>query len=123
MLEILSTYILSLFPEGFDPVGMLTSLAYIVAVTFIIVMLIRLVHEKTSQYNHALSSAMALMFMYLLLFQVRKLLPETIDPVLAKLPLIDINLDSGKISLYRFSFGTFSQSCTEFLICTSCPSV
>ena len=115
MFEILSTYILSLFPEGFDPMGMFQVLMYIIAVVFIVAMLIRLVHEKASQYNHALSSAMALMFMYLLLFQVRNLLPETIDPVLSKLPLIDVNLNSGSISLYRFSVGDFSHSCREFL--------
>lgn len=115
MLEILSTYILSLFPEGFDPIGMIQSMVYIIAVAFLIAMLIRLVHKKTSQYNHALSSAMALMFMYLLLFQVRRILPDTIDPVLTRLPLIDFDLSSGVISLYQFSFKDFSQGCTEFL--------
>ena len=115
MFEILSAYILSLFPEGFDPIGMFQVMGYIIAVAFIFALMIRLIHEKASKYNHALYSSMSLMFMYLLLFQVRKILPDTIDPILTRLPLIDVDLNTGRIVLFQFSFENFSQSCTEFL--------
>ena len=115
MPEVLSNYILSLLPEGFDHFGMIKSLVYIIAIAFVIAMLIRLVHQKTSQYYHALSSAMALMFMYLVLLQVRRLLPDFIDPVLAKLPLINFNAEAETVGLYQFSIENFSRGCREFL--------
>ena len=115
MLQVLSTYILSLFPQGFKPMDMVHSLLYIIAVAFIVAVLIRLIHKKASQYNHALSSAMALMFMYLLLIQIRRLLPDLVDPLLEKLPLIDLDSQAGTISLFHFSGKEFQKSCTEFL--------
>lgn len=115
MLEVLSTYILSLFPEGFKPMDMVHGLLYIIAVVFVVAVLIRLIHKKASQYNHALSSAMALMFMYLLMIQVRRFLPEIVDPLLDKLPLIDINKNAGTVSLFRFADTEFMKACTEFL--------
>ena len=115
MLEVLSTYILSLFPEGFKPMDMIHGLLYIVAVVVIIAALIRLIHKKASQYNHALSSAMALMFMYLLLIQLRRFIPDMVDPLLSKLPLIDLNTQAGTIGLYRFADGEFLHGCTEYL--------
>ena len=115
MLEYLSTYITSLLPEGFDPFEMLHSLLYIVGIVLIITLLIRLVHQKTSQYNHAVSSAAALMFMYLLLLQLRRFMPDLLDPLVDQLPLIDFDPDAGKIGLYQFSVDRFAEGCTEFL--------
>ena len=97
MIEIISTYILSLFPEGFDPFDMFHTLFYLVGVALILAALIRLIHKKTSQYNHALSSAMALIFMYMLMLLLHNVIPEIVDPVLEKLPLIDVNLESNTI--------------------------
>ena len=115
MLEVISTYILSLFPEGFNPMDMLKALVYIIAIVFVITALIRMVHKKASQYNHALSSAMALMFMYLLLVQLRRFMPEVVDPLLDRLPLIDLNQEAGTIQLYHFTMKDFAGSCREFL--------
>ena len=115
MLEVLSTYILSLFPEGFKPMDMIKGLVYIIAVSVIIAVVTRLIHKKASQYNHALSSGMALMFMYMLLIQLRRLFPELIDPVLSKLPLIELNAEAGTIGLYHFTAKEFLHGCTEYL--------
>lgn len=115
MLEVISAYILSLFPEGFDPFDMFHTLFYLIGVALILAALIRLIHKKTSQYNHALSSAMALMFMYLLMLMLHRLIPEIVDPVLDKLPLIHVNFESGTISLFHFSMDRFAESCRELV--------
>ena len=115
MLEFLSTYIMSLFPEGFNPLDMIQTSIYLIGIVLLMAVLVRLVHQKASQYNHALSSAMALLFMYLLMIQLHGIIPEIVDPVLDKLPLIDVNLDSGKLTLYQFSLEKFSESCVELL--------
>ena len=115
MLELISAYILSLYPEGFDPLDMLHSILYIVAVILITTMMVRLIHKKASQYNHALSSATALMFMYMLLFQIYRVFPDIVEPLLEKLPLIDLDADANKIHLYKFSLDQFSDCCREFL--------
>ena len=115
MLEVISTYILSLFPEGFDPFDMFHSLFYLVGLALILAALIRLIHKKTSQYNHALSSAMALMFMYLLMLMLHHVFPQLVDPVLDKLPLIDVNFDTGTVRLFQFSMDRFSEGCQELV--------
>ena len=115
MLEVLSTYFVSLFPEVFNPVDILLGSVYLVAAVFLLAGLIRLIHKKASPYNHALSSAMALMFMYILLFQLHRFMPAVLDPLLDKLPLIEMNSEAGTVSLFQFSGKAFLKSCTEFL--------
>ena len=115
MFEILSTYILSLFPEGFNPVDMFHTLFYLIGVALILAALVRLIHKKASQYNHALSSAMALMFMYMLMVLLHRLIPQIVDPVLEKLPLIDVNFQTGTITLFQFSMDRFAESCRELV--------
>ena len=115
MLEVISTYTLSLFPEGFKPFDMLHTLFYLIGVALIMAALVRLVHKKASQYNHALSSAMALMFMYMLMVLLHRLMPDIVDPVLEKLPLIDVNFQTGTISLFQFSMNRFDECCRELV--------
>ena len=115
MLEVISAYILSLFPEGFDPFDMFHTLFYLIGVALILAALIRLIHKKTSQYNHALSSAMALMFMYMLMLLLHRLIPEIVDPVLDKLPLINVDFDRGTVSLVQLSTEKFAESCRELV--------
>ena len=115
MLEVISAYILSLFPEGFDPFDMFHTLFYLIGVALILAALIRLIHKKTSQYNHALSSAMALMFMYMLMVLLHRVVPDIVDPVLQKLPLIDVNFQTGTISLFQFSMDRFTEGCRELV--------
>ena len=114
-MEAFSTYILSLFPEGFDPFDLFKTLFYLIGMILILAALIRLVHKKASEYNHALSSAMALMFMYMLMLMLHRLMPSVVDPVLEKLPLIDVNFQTGTISLFQFSMDRFAESCRELV--------
>ena len=115
MFEVISAYILSLFPEGFDPFDMFHTLFYLIGVALIMAAMIRLIHKKASQYNHALSSAMALMFMYMLMVLLHRLIPQIVDPVLEKLPLIDVNFQTGTITLFQFSMDRFAESCRELV--------
>ena len=46
MLEVISTYILSLFPEGFKPADMFHALFYLVGVALILAALIRLIRSR-----------------------------------------------------------------------------
>lgn len=115
MFEVISNYILSLFPEGFEAFDMFHTLFYLIGVVLITAALVRLIHKKTSQYNHALSSAMALMFMYILLLMLHRVIPDLVDPVLDKLPLIDINYVTGNIDLFQFSGITFMEYCRELV--------
>lgn len=113
MLERISKFILSLFPDGFNPVDMLTSLGFIIAIVFIAAVLIRIIHKKASKYNHALASAMAILFTYLSLIVLHDIVPSITGPALKMLPLIEFN---GKtISLFTFSMEHFADGCTEFL--------
>ena len=114
-MDIFSTYILSLFPEGFHPLDMLRTVVYLIGIVMILALLIRLIHKKASKYNHALSSAMALMFMYLLMILLHKWIPQIVDPVLDKLPLMDVNFETGTITLFQFSSMRFTQCCLELL--------
>ena len=94
---------------------LLRTVFYLIGIVMILALLVRLIHKKASQYNHALSSAMALMFMYLLMVLLHKWVPQIVDPVLDKLPLVDVNFDSGTITLFQFSDARFTQSCLELL--------
>ena len=114
-MEVISTYILSLFPEGFQPLDLLQAVIYLIGIVMILALLVRLIHKKASQYNHALSSAMALMFMYLLLLMLHRVIPNIVDPVLVKLPLIDVNVETGAVSMFLFSGTDFTHCCEELL--------
>ena len=115
MFEVISTYILSLFPEGFNPTDMFHTLFYLIGVALILAALVRLIHKKASQYNHALSSAMALMFMYMLMLMLHRLIPDIVDPVLDKLPLMDVNFQTGTVRLYQFNMDKFTECCRELV--------
>ena len=114
-MEAIPTYILSLFPEGFQPLDLLRIVIYLVGIVMILALLVRLIHKKASQYNHALSSAMALIFMYLMVILLYQVMPQILAPVLVKLPLIDVDFETGLITLFQFSSEKFSQNCLELL--------
>lgn len=113
MLERISKFILSLFPDGFNPQDMLTTLGFIIAIVFIAAVLIRIVHQKASGYNHALASAMAIMFTYLLLVVLHGVVPSLTGPALKILPLVEFNGDS--VALVPLSLERFSDFCAEYL--------
>ena len=104
----------SLFPEGFDPFDMLPTLGFIIAIVFILALLIRVIADKASKYNHALASAMALLFMYIILMMLHSQSgPAFIEEALNVLPLVHI--EDGKIMLFKFAQDNVLEIFREFL--------
>ena len=104
----------SIFPDGFDPLHMLPTLGFIIAVVFILAVLIRVLADKASRYNHALASAMAILFMYIILMMMHgESGPEFITEALNVLPLV--NIQDGKIMLFSFAQDNVLEIFREFL--------
>lgn len=90
------------FPEGFDPIQMLPTLGFIIAVVFILGLLIRMIADKAAKYNHALASAMAILFTYMLIMMFHgRSAPDFVKEALNVLPLIDY--DGQNVMLYQFA--------------------
>lgn len=102
MLEIISDWTAGLLPKDFHPFDMLPTLGLIIAVVFIMAVLIRIIADKASKYNHALASAMALLFAYLFLMLIHDHEPaEFVKETLRILPLIDY--ENGVVTVFQFS--------------------
>ncbi|MBQ8236928.1 MAG: hypothetical protein IJZ39_02100 [Oscillospiraceae bacterium] len=102
MKEFLTKFFELLFPDGYDPYSMISFLGFVIAVVFIAAVLIRIVHQKASRYNHALASAMALLFAYTTLMWLHGgILNDLVAEVLRVLPLIEY--DGEKITLFKFA--------------------
>ena len=61
MEELITKFFELVFPSGFNPYDMVSFLGFIIVVVFILAVMIRVIHQKASKYNHALASAMALL--------------------------------------------------------------
>lgn len=119
MLESIVNYIGSLFPEGFTPFDMLPTLGFIVAIVFILAALIRVVADKASRYNHALASAMAILFVYMFLMLIHnESAPGFTKDAFEILPLIDYK--DNRITLFAFSgdniLGIFKELLYAFIL-------
>lgn len=114
MKECLSNFFSGLLPEGFDPNGMLSFLGFVIAVVFILGVLIRVIHQKKSKYNHALASALALLFAYTMLMWLHGgFLTDLTKDALQALPLIDY--DGEKVRLFQVAGNDAKTVCAEFL--------
>lgn len=102
MKEIISAWLAGMLPEGFHPFDTLPALGFIIAVVFILAVLIRIIADKASKYNHALASAMALLFAYIFLMMIHDAEPpEFVQEAIRILPLIDY--ENGVVTLFKFS--------------------
>lgn len=114
MLECFANYISSLFPEGFTPFDMLPTLGFIIAAVFILAALIRVIADKASRYNHALASAMALLFAYMFLMLIHnESAPGFVKDALEILPLV--TYENNKIALFSFSGANILDIFRQFL--------
>ena len=101
MLECITKWLSSQLPEGFHPFDTLPTLGFVIAIVFILAVLIRAIADKASRYNHALASAMAILFAYIFLMMVHnENSPEFITNALNVLPLIDYK--DGVVTLFKF---------------------
>ena len=102
MKECLNDFFACILPEGYDPYSMISFLGFVIAVVFVFAVLIRIIHQKASRYNHALASAMALLFAYITMMLFHGgILNDLVNEALKVLPLIDY--DGEKITLFKFS--------------------
>lgn len=114
MLEIFSDWVASMFPRNFHPFDMLPTLGLIIAVVFMLAVMIRIIADKASKYNHALASAMALLFVYIFLMMIHDTNPpEFVKEALRILPLIDY--ESGVVTIFKFSGDNFLPIFEELL--------
>lgn len=91
-----------LFPQGYDPMSMVSFLGFVVIVVFILAIIIRVIHEKKSKYNHALASAMALLFGYTVLMWFHGgFMTDMVSEVMKILPLVEY--DGEKLTLFQFT--------------------
>lgn len=92
-------------PDGSNPSDMLMFLLFIIVAVIILAILIRMIHEAKSGYNHALASALALLFTYIVLLWLHdEFMTEYIGTALKILPLIDY--DGTTVTLFHFSVET-----------------
>lgn len=114
MEEFLPKFFDLLFPKGYDPAGMASFLGFVVIVVFILATIIRIVHEKKSKYNHALASAMALLFGYITLMWFHGgPLTEVASEALKMLPLIEY--DGENVTLFKFALDKPFEASAAYL--------
>lgn len=115
MLECINTFILSLFPEGYDLNLMFRSMVTIFGVVALAAVVIRFVFKTASAYLHALSSAMAILFFYLFNILLYPVLPSLFGEVLKLLPLIDVTADGVAVHAIEFGLLSLPELSKEFL--------
>lgn len=114
MKEFLTKFFDLLFPKGYDPYSMISFLGFVIAVVFIFAVLIRIIHQKASKYNHALASALALLFAYTTLMWLHgSFMTDLVKEALKVLPLIEY--DGEKITLFKFTLEKPFELCAAYL--------
>lgn len=114
MKECLTNFFNGLLPEGFNPNDLISFLGFVIAVVFILGVLIRVIHQKKSKYNHALASSLALLFAYTVLMWLHGgFLTDLVKDALEVLPLIDY--DGEKVKLFQFAGNDAKTICAEYL--------
>ena len=104
----------SLFPEGFHILDLLPTLGFILAVAVVMGILIHTISDKAARYNHALASAMVLLFVYVAVMVMHgKSAPDFVKEVLKVLPLVDYN--GTTVTLFQFTPENFTEFFREFL--------
>lgn len=114
MKECLTNFFNGLLPDGFNPNDLISFLGFVIAVVFILGVLIRVIHQKKSKYNHALASSLALLFAYTVLMWLHGgFLTDLVKDALEVLPLIDY--DGEKVKLFQFAGNDAKTICAEYL--------
>ena len=114
MLECITQWLSSQLPEGFHPFDTLPTLGFVIAIVFILAVIIRAIADKASRYNHALASAMAILFAYIFLMMIHDTEPPAfVTDALKILPLIDYK--EGVVTLFKFDGANISLFFNELL--------
>lgn len=115
MAEHLTTFFDSFFPEGFQISSLLPTLLFIIGLVVVVGVLIRLIADKAARYQHALSSALAILFVYLVLMMLHGTsAPDFVKEAFKVLPLMDY--DGQNIILFQLSAENVVAFFREFLL-------
>lgn len=111
-MEVLSEFILSLFPEGFDVLDMLKVFAFITAAVVILAVIGKLAFGKGCL-DHAVASAIAILFVYAFFGVLYRLDKALVDNVVSLLPLIRI--DGETLYLFQLKDAGYQALCEQIL--------
>lgn len=103
----------NLVPSQISLISMLQFLLYFAAATLILGILGRFILGKRSSLNHALSSAMAILFVYAITVVIYTFQPWSLDRFLSPLPFV--NFYGDFIVLFPFSPGDIPAWCSGIL--------
>ena len=105
--------IAALVPSQIDFLSVLKFIALLVVAGLIFSTLCRLVFGKHSALNHALSSAIAIVFVYVAAIVIYTFFPQGFARFLTPLPFVQFS--DGFLYLLDFSTASFTTICTEIL--------
>lgn len=107
------SFIENLYPAGFDLFAMLQIIAYVVATAVLIGAISHLVNGKGSGLAHAMSSSIAILFVYTFAALLYQFDQEAISFIIERLPLV--TFDGETLHLFRFAGTPYGEICAEFL--------
>ena len=114
MADFFNNFFSSLVPEGFRFMDLLPTLGFIIAAVVVLGILIRVIADKAARYQHALASAMAILFIYLAVMMLHGTsAPDFVKEALKALPLVDY--DGSRLILFQFSTENIMGFFQEFL--------
>lgn len=109
----LSFNLLSLFPADLDLAAALRFAALLAAGALVLGLLGRLVFGKRSGLNHAVSSALGILFVYAVTILIYTFQPGNLSKFLAPLPFV--SLHGEYMLVFSFRGSAYSAICTEVL--------
>ena len=114
MLECISDWLSTQLPEGFHILDTVPTLGFLILTVVVLAVINQAIDKNEGKYNHALSSAMAILFAYVFLMMVHnENPPEFISDALNTLPLIEYK--DGAVTLFQFDFEHLLPCCKEVL--------
>lgn len=112
MLQSISEFTLSLFPDGFDLIAMLKVFAFITAAVVVLAVIGKLAFGKGCL-DHAVASAIAILFVYAFFGVLYRIDQQLVEDVVKQLPLIRISGDT--LYLFVLEGAGYQSICNQVL--------
>lgn len=112
MLKSITEFITSLFPPGFSLVAMLQVFAFITAAVVILAVIGKLAFGKGCL-DHAVASAIAILFVYAFFGMLYRLDSQLVEGVIGQLPMIEVRGDT--VYLFNLKGANFQDICHQAL--------
>lgn len=111
-MEDLISFLMGLFPEGFQPEAMLQIFAFITLAVVVLGMVGKIAFGKGTL-DHAVASSIAILFVYTFFAILCWFDQELVDFVIDKLPLI--SFDGKNVTLFKFEGADYAKICDQAL--------